>query len=116
MIKDELLDIDKVLEQAEHEFNWNSEGIWEYIEKMRISLMDLDSRVKKTQFNIDVIKKLMQGWKDIPLFTRMITAENKVSLLDIKGMGELKKKRYDEFTEASNKIGSLMKQCKELFK
>ena len=72
MIKDELLDIDKELEKAEHEFNWNSEGIWEYIEKLRVTLMDLDSRVKKTQYHIEVIKKLMQTWKDTPLFTRLV--------------------------------------------
>ena len=72
LIKDELLDIDKELEKAEHEFNWNSEGIWEYIEKLRVTLMDLDSRVKKTQYHIEVIKKLMQTWKDTPLFTRLV--------------------------------------------
>ena len=75
LIKDELLDIDKELEKAEHEFNWNSEGIWEYIEKLRVTLMDLDSRVKKTQYHIEVIKKLMQTWKDTPLFTRLVDGQ-----------------------------------------
>ena len=72
MIKEELLEMDQELEKAENEFNWNSEGVWEYIEKLRITLMDLDSRVKKTQFNVDVISKLMQTWKNTPMFTRKV--------------------------------------------
>ena len=115
LIKEELLEIDQELEKAENEFNWNSEGIWEYIEKLRITLMDLDSRVKKTQFNVDVISKLMQTWKNNPMFTRKET-ESKVNLLDIAGMEAVKKQRYTEFTEASNKIGALMQECKELFR
>ena len=115
MIKEELLEMDQELEKAENEFNWNSEGIWEYIEKLRITLMDLDSRVKKTQFNVDVISKLMQTWKNTPMFTRKET-ESKVNLLDIAGMEAVKKQRYTEFTEASNKIGALIQECKELFR
>ena len=115
LIKEELLEMDQELEKAENEFNWNSEGIWEYIEKLRITLMDLDSRVKKTQFNVDVISKLMQTWKNTPMFTRKET-ESKVNLLDIAGMEAVKKQRYTEFTEASNKIGALMQECKELFR
>ena len=115
LIKEELLEMDQELEKAENEFNWNSEGVWEYIEKLRITLMDLDSRVKKTQFNVDVISKLMQTWKNTPMFTRKET-ESKVNLLDIAGMGAVKKQRYAEFTEASNKIGALMQECKELFR
>ena len=116
LIKDELLDIDKELKKAEHEFNWNSEGIWEYIEQLRSTLMDLDSRVKKTQYNINVITKLMQTWKDKPLFVRKETEEKKVDLLDTAGMESVKNIRYAEFEQASTKIGALMQECKELFR
>ena len=116
MIKDELLEIDQELKKAEDEFNWNSEGIWEYIENLRISLMDLDSRVKKTQYNIEVITKLMQTWKDIPMFVRKETEGKKVDLLDIEGMEKSKEKRYSEVTKASEKIMALMQECKELFR
>ena len=37
-----------------------------------------------TQYNIEVISKLMQTWKDKPLFTRTET-EKKVNLLDVDG-------------------------------
>ena len=116
LIKDELLEIDQELKKAEDEFNWNSEGIWEYIENLRISLMDLDSRVKKTQYNIEVITKLMQTWKDIPMFVRKETEGKKVDLLDIEGMEKSKEKRYSEVTKASEKIMALMQECKELFR
>ena len=116
LIKDELLDIDKQLKKAEQEFNWNSEGIWEYIEQLRSTLMDLDSRVKKTQHNIDVITKIMQPWQDKPLFVRKATEGKKVDLLDIAGMESVKKIRYDELEQASNKIEALMKECKDLFR
>ena len=116
LIKDELLEIDKDLQKAEHEFNWNSEGIWEYIEKLRSTLMDLDSRVKKTQYNINVITKLMKTWNDKPLFVRKETEGTKVDRLDIEGMAEVKKIRYDEFKKASKQIGDLMQECKDLFR
>ena len=42
--------------------------------------------------------------------------EAKVDRLDIEGMAEVKKIRYDEFKKASNQIGDLMQECKDLFR
>ena len=58
----------------------------------------------------------MQPWQDKPLFVRKATEGKKVDLLDIAGMESVKKIRYDELEQASNKIEALMKECKELFR
>ena len=95
LIKNELKEIDIQLQRAETELNWNSDGIWSYIENLRTMVTDLDDRVKKTQRNIEVIYELMQSWIDQPMFTRTETGKveknsKKDNLLDIGGMSARK--------------------------
>ena len=73
------------MERAEHALNWNSEGIWNYIENLRSTVTDLAQRVAKTQQNVEEVTKIMQQWKDQPLYKRTDTGA-KENLLDLKGM------------------------------
>ena len=88
MIASELKEVDLQLERAEHALNWNSEGIWNYIENLRSTVTDLAQRVAKTQQNVEEVTKIMQQWKDQPLYKRTDTGA-KENLLDIKGMHTL---------------------------
>ena len=81
----ELKEVDLQLERAEHALNWNSEGIWNYIENLRSTVTDLAQRVAKTQQNVEEVTKIMQQWKDQPLYKRTDTGA-KENLLDLKGM------------------------------
>ena len=45
-------------------------GIWDYIEKLRQIVIDLDDRVQKSQENAKLINGLMKKWDREPLFTR----------------------------------------------
>ena len=84
LIACELKEVDLQLERAEHALNWNSEGIWNYIESLRSEVTDLSQRVAKTQQNVEEVTKIMQQWKE-PLYTRTNTGA-KENLLDLKGM------------------------------
>ena len=86
LIADELKEIDIQLERAEHALNWNSEGIWNYIESLRSTVTDLSKRVAKAQQNVEDIAKLMKSWKGKPLYTRVENSEVKEQLLDVQGM------------------------------
>ena len=120
LIKNELKEIDIQLQRAETELNWNSDGIWSYIENLRTMVTDLDDRVKKTQRNIEVIYELMQSWIDQPMFTRTETGKveknsKKDNLLDIGGMSARKRKYYEEISKASKEITTLMTDSQKSF-
>ena len=84
LIADELGEIDISLERAEHALNWNSEGIWNYMENLRCTVTDLSYRVTKAQENVAAIKYLVNKWKDKPMFERIDDGKSE-SLLNIKG-------------------------------
>jgi hypothetical protein len=46
---------------------------------------DLSKRVIKTFENVETIRKLMQTWKDTPMFKRLDN-ETKEHLMDLKGI------------------------------
>jgi len=85
LIKGELSDIDAMMERAEHALNWNSDGIWNYMEKLREMVMDLSTRVSKAQDNVETVKRMMTKWKDAPLFVRNDDHKSE-GLLNIKGI------------------------------
>ena len=45
LIEREVGEIDALLERAEHALSWNSDGIWNYMEKLRCLVLDLSMRV-----------------------------------------------------------------------
>jgi hypothetical protein len=48
-------------------------------------MADLSKRVIKTQENVETIRKLIQTWKDTPMFMR-IDNKPKEHLMDLKGI------------------------------
>jgi dynein heavy chain len=84
LISQEVDEIDLQLERAEHALNWNSEGIWNYMENLRCIVMDLSQRVSKAQENMETIKTLIRQFQDAPLFEREKDGKTE-GLLSIKG-------------------------------
>jgi len=134
LIASELKEIDALMERAEHALNWNSDGIWNYMEKLRSLIMDLSLRVSKAQENVDSIKKTMLQWKESPLFVRNEDHKSE-GLINVKGakttdtlnelininydifadMPEKKNARYEEIGESGQKIVGLIKDCQKYF-
>lgn len=56
-------------------------GVWEYIEKIRDQVHDLERRVQAAKDNVEAIGQLMTKWCDAPLYQRK--GERKEGLLNI---------------------------------
>ena len=54
LISDDVAKLDKELQAAEHSLTWNSGDMWEYIEGLRTTALDINTRVKKCQENISL--------------------------------------------------------------
>eukprot|EP00095_Tigriopus_kingsejongensis_P007513 maker-scaffold103_size370364-snap-gene-1.20 protein:Tk07513 transcript:maker-scaffold103_size370364-snap-gene-1.20-mRNA-1 annotation:"dynein beta ciliary-like" len=114
LVEKEVSEIDDQLEKAEHALNWNSEGIWSYMENLRALVTDLSLRVSKCQQNVLIIKKLMDKWNDKPMFERCREPKTE-DLMNIKDMPDKKRQRYNEVTEANDKITDLIQECQKYF-
>ena len=114
LIEGQLEEIDVQLERAEKDLNWNSEGVWEYIQETRDKVHDLESRVQKAKDNVEEIQKLMGTWSKNPLFVRK-EGKNE-TLLNLDDRDDRLKKRYGEVEGIGGKIHNLLKENLDFFK
>ena len=82
-------------------------GVWEYIEKTRDQVTDLESRVQKSKNNVEEVEKLMSTWSKLPLFER--SSEKYDTLLYLDDRKERLEKRYKQITEIGQKLHELLK-------
>ncbi|KAK3590847.1 hypothetical protein CHS0354_024585 [Potamilus streckersoni] len=113
LIEGQLQNLDTQLKNAEESLNWNSDGIWEYIEKTRDQVIDLESRVQKSKNNAEEIKSLMASWSKNPLFVRK--EEKNDTLLQLDDKDDRLNKRYAEIKTIGEKIHELLKDNLGLF-
>lgn len=114
LIEEQLNMIDEQLKNAEEVMNWNSSGIWEYIEKTKNMVYDLESRMQKSKTNIQKIVQLMATWSKTPLFERK--EEKFGSLLNLDDREERLERRYLEIQVKGDQIHQLLKENVQLFK
>ncbi|XP_013068368.2 dynein beta chain, ciliary [Biomphalaria glabrata] len=114
LIENQLADIDQQLEQAEKSLNWENENVWDYIEKTRDKVHDLETRVQKSKDNVEEIKKIMTTWSKTPLFERKEDKHD--TLLQQDDREDRIAKRYAEIKTAGENIHALLKQNLEYFK
>lgn len=50
--------------------NWVSPDTWEYIQRIRDLVHDLEQRTQKAKENVELIEKLMNAWSKQPLYER----------------------------------------------
>ncbi|XP_032221173.2 dynein beta chain, ciliary [Nematostella vectensis] len=113
LVESQLVAIDTQLEQAEKSLNWNSDGVWEYIEKTRDMVHDLEKRVQAAKDNIEAMNQLMTKWSEAPLFERK--EAKKEGLLNLEERETITNKRYAMITQSGEKIHKLLKNNLELF-
>uniref|UniRef100_H3BBD5 Dynein axonemal heavy chain 17 n=1 Tax=Latimeria chalumnae TaxID=7897 RepID=H3BBD5_LATCH len=114
LIQKELDDIDVKLLSAETTLCWNSDGVWEYIQEMRDTIFDLETRIQKAKNNIETISLIMQDWSATPMFERK--DNKKETLLDLEGRPNALNKRYAAIKDAGEKIHVLLKENMDLYK
>lgn len=81
--------------------------MWEYIEKTRDLVHDLEIRVQKAKDNVEEIQKIMTTWSKQPLFERKEDKHD--TLLNLDDRADRINKRYLEVKVAGDKIHELLK-------
>ena len=81
--------------------------MWEYIEKTREQVHDLEMRVQKSKDNVEEIKRIMTTWSKVPLFERKEDKHDTLLMLDDRE--DRINKRYNEIKTAGDSIHALVK-------
>uniref|UniRef100_A0A4W6G7A8 Dynein axonemal heavy chain 17 n=1 Tax=Lates calcarifer TaxID=8187 RepID=A0A4W6G7A8_LATCA len=113
LVQGQLRDIDAQLRQAEESLNWNSQGIWQYIQEVRDSVCDLESRLQRTKDNVEEIQGCMRSWAS-PMFDRK--EGKKDALLSLEDRAERLDRFYSLIRSSGDKIHFLLKSNQELFR
>ncbi|XP_041830036.1 dynein heavy chain 9, axonemal-like isoform X1 [Melanotaenia boesemani] len=113
LVQDQLRDIDAQLRKAEESLNWNSPGVWQYIQDMRDCVCDLESRLQRTKDNVEVIQSCMRTWAN-PMFDRK--DGKKDALLSLEDRTERADRFYSLIRSSGEKIHFLLKSNQALFR
>uniref|UniRef100_A0A671VS67 Dynein axonemal heavy chain 17 n=1 Tax=Sparus aurata TaxID=8175 RepID=A0A671VS67_SPAAU len=111
LVQGQLRDIDAQLKKAEESLNWNN--IWQYIQEVRDSVCDLESRLQRTKDNLEEIQSCMRSWTS-PMFDRK--DGKKDALLILEDRAERLERFYSLIRSSGEKIHFLLKSNLELFK
>ncbi|XP_037134453.1 dynein heavy chain 9, axonemal [Syngnathus acus] len=113
LLQRQLSDIDTQLRKAEESLSWNSQGIWQYIQELRDSICDLESRLQKTKDNVEEIQNCIKSWAR-PLFDRK--EGKKDTLLSLDDRVERLDRFYSVIRSTGDKIHFLTNRNLELFR
>ncbi|XP_008276610.1 dynein axonemal heavy chain 9 [Stegastes partitus] len=113
LVQGQLRDIDAQLRKAEESLNWNSQGVWQYIQEVRDSVCDLESRLQRTKDNVEEIQSCMRSWAN-PIFDRK--EGKKDALLSLEDRTERLARFYGLIKSSGEKIHFLLKSNEALFR
>eukprot|EP00066_Takifugu_rubripes_P027828 XP_011617094.1 PREDICTED: dynein heavy chain 9, axonemal [Takifugu rubripes] len=113
LVQGQIRDIDVHLKKAEESLKWNSEDIWPYIQEVRDSVSDLESRLQRTKDNVEEMQSYMRSWVT-PVFERK--DGRKDALLSLEDRAERLNKFYGVICSSGEKIHVLLKQNLQLFR
>uniref|UniRef100_A0AAX7TU92 Dynein axonemal heavy chain 17 n=1 Tax=Astatotilapia calliptera TaxID=8154 RepID=A0AAX7TU92_ASTCA len=113
LIQGQLSDIDAQLRKAEDSLNWNSQGVWEYIQEARDLVCDLESRLQRAKDNVEEILSCMRSWST-PIFDRK--EGKKDALLSLEDRTERLDRFYSLIRSSGEKIHFLVKCNRALLK
>ena len=85
---------------------FDSSDVWEYIDKTRDLVHDLETRVQRAKDNVEKLQKVMATWSKTPLFERK-EGKNE-SLLNLDDRTDRLKKRYAEIEAAGVQLHQLL--------
>uniref|UniRef100_A0A3B5KZ59 Dynein, axonemal, heavy chain 9 n=1 Tax=Xiphophorus couchianus TaxID=32473 RepID=A0A3B5KZ59_9TELE len=113
LIQGQLRDIDARLGEAEESLNWNSRGVWQYIQDIRDAVCDLESRLQKTKENVEEMQRYMKSWA-VPMFDRK--DGRKDALLCLEDRAERVERFHNVVQSSGGKIHFLLESNQALFR
>ncbi|CAF94150.1 unnamed protein product, partial [Tetraodon nigroviridis] len=112
LVQGQIRDIDVLLKKAEESLKWNSKGIWPYIQEVRDSVCDLESRLQRTKNNVEEMQNCMSSWST-PVFDRK--DGKKDALLSLEDRDERLDRFYTLIRSSGEKIHFLLERNLQLF-
>ncbi|KAM9837728.1 LOW QUALITY PROTEIN: dynein axonemal heavy chain 9 [Aulostomus maculatus] len=113
LVQGQLRDIDAQLKQAEESLNWNSQGVWQYIQEVRDCVCDLESRLQRAKTNVEGIQSCIRSWAS-PMFDRK--EGKKDTLLCLEDRAKRLDRFYSLIRSSGDQIHFLLKSNLQLFR
>ncbi|XP_045488493.1 dynein beta chain, ciliary [Pieris rapae] len=113
LVEDEIKAIDQRIEMAQHELNWNSNDLWNYLQELHKLVGSLYDRMSRIQDNLKEIKAVLKTWSTQPLFERK--EGKKDTLLNLEDRKERTTKRYSDIQTSAACIKTLLDENMHLF-
>ncbi|XP_054276549.1 dynein beta chain, ciliary [Macrosteles quadrilineatus] len=113
LVREQVDEIDQLIQKGQKELDWNSDNLWQFIERLNALVEELQGRIQKTQVNVQQMEAVMSTWRKHPLFERK--DGKKDTLLFIEERADRAAKRYAEIGVAANEIHQLLKENCTLF-
>uniref|UniRef100_A0A4X2K4X9 AAA+ ATPase domain-containing protein n=1 Tax=Vombatus ursinus TaxID=29139 RepID=A0A4X2K4X9_VOMUR len=114
LIEEELMAIDGQLQEAEKSFTWHSPDCWDYMEKVKVDVFELQQRVEQTQENVKLIQRIMKTWTEHTLFS--LRDHRKEAFFSLEGKGDMFARKYRIIQEGGHHIHTLVEDNLRLFK
>ncbi|XP_068439704.1 dynein axonemal heavy chain 9 isoform X3 [Clinocottus analis] len=111
LVRGQLRDINAQLKKAEESLTWNSQGVWQYIQEVRDSICDLESRLQRSKDNVEQLQGCMRAWAR-PMFDRK--DGKKDALLSLEDRAERLDRFYTLIRSSGEKIHFLLKSNLQL--
>ncbi|XP_038207715.1 dynein beta chain, ciliary [Zerene cesonia] len=113
LVEDEIKAIDQRIEMAQHELNWNSYDLWNYLQELHKLVGSLYDRMSKIQDNLQEIREIMKTWSSQPLFERK--EGKKDTLMNLEDRKERSNRRYTDIQNTAERIRILLDENMQLF-
>ncbi|KAK2582958.1 hypothetical protein KPH14_009015 [Odynerus spinipes] len=113
LVKDEMEEIQKLIEFGQTNYNWNSEEVPEYIEQLSHLSKKLYTRVFRAQENIASLLKMIYSWAMTPVLERKDLKEE--NLLAIGEREEKFTKRYQEIELVVTELNRVLEENYKFF-
>ncbi|XP_072311900.1 dynein axonemal heavy chain 9 [Eucyclogobius newberryi] len=111
LIQAQIQALDSELSRAEQGLHWNSEDVWPYVQEMRDSVCDLESRLQRSKDNVEEIQRSTRLWAT-PLFGRREGRSD--TLLVLEEQDQMVERFYDIIRSSGEKIHFLLKRNLQL--
>ncbi|XP_047352693.1 dynein beta chain, ciliary-like [Vespa velutina] len=108
LVKDDVEEIEKLIEFGQINYNWNSIEVPEYIEQLLNLTRKLYIRIFKVQENISALLEIIYSWALIPILERKDLKEE--NLLAIEEREEKFAKRYQEIELVVKELNHVLEE------
>lgn len=106
LVGPQLSHVDAQLLRAQTELAWRQHSCWDYVCALKDTVQNLELRIQRTKENVELIRRVIKGWSERPLFCRK--DNKKDALLQLEDRAEQLAKRYSAIQRDGQLIHKLI--------